>query len=68
MPDFSPFDMNLDGDVDRVDFPGFDYLVRDVQGSDAEWHGGHGSNPLRARHRSDDEECTRERPCLAGRG
>jgi hypothetical protein len=30
MPDFNPFDMELDGDVDGIDFLGFDYLARHV--------------------------------------
>ncbi len=30
MPDFNPFDMDFDGDVDRIDFLGFDYLTRRV--------------------------------------
>jgi len=28
MPDFNPFDMDSDGDVDGVDFLGFDYFMR----------------------------------------
>jgi hypothetical protein len=32
MPDSSPFDMDLDGDVDGIDFLGFDYFVRNSQG------------------------------------
>jgi hypothetical protein len=28
MPDFNPFDMDFDGDVDGIDFLGFHYLVR----------------------------------------
>lgn len=30
MPDFNPFDMDRDGDVDGIDFLGFDYLMRRV--------------------------------------
>jgi len=30
MPDFNPFDMDLDRDIDGIDFLGFDYLVRRV--------------------------------------
>ncbi len=30
MPDFNPFDMDFDGDVDGIDFLGFDYLIRHV--------------------------------------
>ena len=30
MPDFNPFDMDLDGNVDGIDFLGFDYLTRHV--------------------------------------
>ncbi|HUS69331.1 MAG TPA: hypothetical protein VM075_00970 [Anaerolineae bacterium] len=30
MPDFNPFDMDFDGDVDGIDFLGFDYLARRV--------------------------------------
>lgn len=30
MPDFNTFDMDMDGDVDGVDFVGFDYLMRYV--------------------------------------
>ncbi|MCJ7618768.1 MAG: hypothetical protein MUP64_00945 [Anaerolineae bacterium] len=30
MPDFNPFDMDLDGDVDGIDFLGFHYLMRRV--------------------------------------
>lgn len=30
MPDFNPFDMDFDGDVDGIDFLGFDYLMRRV--------------------------------------
>lgn len=33
MPDFDPFDMDMDGDVDGVDFLGFDQLVRHIEGS-----------------------------------
>lgn len=28
MPDHNPFDMDLDGDVDGIDFLGFDYFMR----------------------------------------
>jgi hypothetical protein len=28
MPNFNPFDMDLDGDVDGIDFLGFDYFMR----------------------------------------
>ncbi|HUT02686.1 MAG TPA: hypothetical protein VM163_02205 [bacterium] len=28
MPNFNPFDMDFDGDVDGIDFLGFDCLVR----------------------------------------
>jgi hypothetical protein len=34
MPDFNPFDMDFDGDVDGIDFLGFDYLTRHVLKSD----------------------------------
>ena len=34
MPDFDPFDMDFDGDVDGIDFLGFDYLRRRVLGTD----------------------------------
>ena len=34
MPEFNPFDMDFDGDVDGIDFLGFDYLVRRVLGTD----------------------------------
>jgi hypothetical protein len=30
VPDSNPYDMDLDGDVDSIDFLGFDYLVRHV--------------------------------------
>jgi len=30
MPDFNPFDMDFDGDVDGIDFLGFHYLTRHV--------------------------------------
>ena len=30
MPDFNRFDMDFDGDVDGIDFLGFDYLMRRV--------------------------------------
>jgi len=33
MPGFNPFDMDMDGDVDGIDFAGFDYLVRHVLSS-----------------------------------
>jgi hypothetical protein len=38
MPEFNPFDMDFDGDVDGIDLLGFDYLARWVlqQGED-EW-------------------------------
>lgn len=36
MPDFNPFDMDFDGDVDGIDFLGFDYLVRHVLGYDSQ--------------------------------
>jgi hypothetical protein len=43
MPDFNPFDMDLDGDVDGIDFLGFDCLTRHVLQPDGEaddyWHG-----------------------------
>ena len=32
MPDFNPFDVDRDGDVDGVDFLGFDYLMRCILG------------------------------------
>ena len=32
MPGFNPFDMDFDGDVDGIDFLGFDYLMRHNQG------------------------------------
>ena len=36
MPEFNPFDMDFDGDVDGIDLLGFDYLARWVlqQGED----------------------------------
>ena len=34
MPEFNPFDMDFDGDVDGIDFLGFDYLIRRVLGRD----------------------------------
>ena len=34
MPEFNPFDMDFDGDVDGIDFLGFDYLVRRVLGTE----------------------------------
>jgi hypothetical protein len=36
MPDFNPFDMDLDGDVDGIDFLGFDCLTRHVLQPDGE--------------------------------
>ena len=30
MPDLDPFDMDVDGDVDDVDFLGLDYLMHHV--------------------------------------
>jgi len=35
MPDFNPFDMDMDGDVDGIDFLGFRYLMRRVLQPDA---------------------------------
>ena len=32
MPGFDPFDMDFDGDVDGIDFLGFDYLMRCLLG------------------------------------
>ena len=32
MFDFDPFDMDFDGDVDGIDFLGFDYLMRSELG------------------------------------
>ena len=32
MFDFDPFDMDMDGDVNAIDFLGFDYLIRYVLG------------------------------------
>ena len=32
MPEFNPFDMDLDGDVDGIDFLGFQYLVQAASG------------------------------------
>ena len=34
MPDFDLFDMGFDGDVEGIDFLGFDYLMRRVLGTD----------------------------------
>ena len=34
MPEFNPFDMDFDGDVDGIDFLAFDYLIRHVLGRD----------------------------------
>ncbi|HUW12955.1 MAG TPA: restriction endonuclease [Anaerolineae bacterium] len=31
MPDFNPFDMDFDGNVDGIDFLGFDYLTRHIK-------------------------------------
>ncbi|MDH4208058.1 MAG: hypothetical protein OEV76_04215 [Anaerolineae bacterium] len=36
MPGHNPFDMDFDGDVDGIDFLGFDYLVRHVLGYGSE--------------------------------
>ncbi len=36
MSDFDPFDMDFDGDVDGIDFLGFDYLMRSVLGPEEE--------------------------------
>jgi hypothetical protein len=36
MPEFDPFDIDFDGDVDGIDFLGFDYLVRRVLRPDAD--------------------------------
>jgi hypothetical protein len=45
MPDFNRFDMDFDGDVDGIDFLGFDYLIRHVlqpedeeERDDAKWY------------------------------
>ena len=32
MPKFNPFDMDLDGDVDGIDFLGFDQMVQHIEG------------------------------------
>jgi hypothetical protein len=32
VPHFNPFDMDMDGDIDGIDFLGFDYLMRYVVG------------------------------------
>lgn len=38
MPDFNPFDMDLDGYVDGIDFLGFNCLMRHVlQKADSAW-------------------------------
>ena len=34
MPEFNPFDMDFDGDVDGIDFLGFHYLMRRVMRTD----------------------------------
>jgi hypothetical protein len=44
--DFNPFDMDLDGDVDGIDFLGFDYLVRRVLRSDEDEQSDDEPNPL----------------------
>ncbi len=40
MPELNPFDMDFDGDVDGIDFLGFDYLMRRVLRPDEEADGG----------------------------
>jgi hypothetical protein len=32
MSDFDPFDLDMDGDLDGIDFLGFDYFIRYVLG------------------------------------
>ena len=34
MPEFNPFDMDFDGDVDGINFLGFHYLMRRVMRTD----------------------------------
>ena len=34
MFDLNPFDMDMDGNVDGIDFLGFDYLMRELLGPD----------------------------------
>jgi hypothetical protein len=46
MPDFNPSDMDFDGDVDSVDFLGFDYLMRHGPGRQAGSAQGRGDTSL----------------------
>ena len=39
MPEFNPFDVDFDGDVDGIDFLGFDYLMRHVLRRDEDEQG-----------------------------
>ena len=43
MADFNPFDMDRDGDVDGIDFLGFDYFMRHGPGRAAGSARGHTS-------------------------
>ena len=51
MPGFNPFDMDLDGDVDGIDFLGFHYLMRRVLQPDEKEQDGDAWNASR----TDDE-------------
>ena len=46
MPDSNPFDMDLDGDVDGIDFLGFDYFMRHGPGRAAGSTQGRGDTSL----------------------
>jgi hypothetical protein len=47
MPHFNPFDMDFDGDVDGIDFLGFEYLMRRVLPREEYWRDDGGRNAFR---------------------
>ncbi|HUW12645.1 MAG TPA: hypothetical protein VM537_23155 [Anaerolineae bacterium] len=57
--DFNPFDTDSDGDVDGINFLGFDYLIRrvlrpDEDKRDDDWDGARDTRRLLARCRQED--------------
>jgi hypothetical protein len=60
MPDFNPFDMDFDGDVDGIDFLGFDYLMRRVLQRDQDERDCGEQNALRAHDEWYDDDQTED--------
>lgn len=55
MPDFNPFDMDTDGDIDGIDFLGFHYLTRHVLQPDDDEQEGNAWSAPRTDHEALDE-------------